>query len=502
MNYIDKPLKLKLAPTHFITPRIHGLIKIHKQDKPLRPIVNNINGPTYALSKFLNSSLNNLNSMNDYDIKNSLELKEKLKSLHLDNHIKYDIVSFDVQSLFTNIPLQKMIELVETNWEHIEDHTVIKNKKLFIEGIKLCTFNSYFKQDNNYYRQIYGLPMGSSLSVNLSGIVLNDLITTQLKTTKIKPILIAKYIDDLLLILPKNEYPKLLDTFNSYNDRLKFTVEMPDNDKLPFLDIVLVMNRNNSSIATKWYKKEIASNRLLNFHSNHPKSQIINTMNNYIKRAISVTDNAFLKEIRKQLYNILLENFYPKRLVNDAWYRIKNSIDNVNQDNNTTSHISRPTEQYKKEYFLRSKTKEKTEGQSLITQYFDKHNQKNDSEQDNRNINDETNKITNLNKFCKIKYIPSLTNKITSVFRDHDFKEIKFAKYNDNKINTLISNMKDKIKMIDKVDTVYKLNCMNCDKVYIGESKQHLKKRIQQHQYDSKQIKINNKTALCQHSVL
>ncbi|XP_071055739.1 uncharacterized protein [Onthophagus taurus] len=337
LKYIDKNFKLQLAPTHYTTPRIHGLLKIHKDDKPLRPIINNINVPTNQLAKFLNKSLNYLNSLNEYDVKSAWELKEKIKSLNIENLNDIDIVSFDVQSLFINIPLHKMIELVEQNWQHIEEYTLIKNKRLFIEGIKLCTFNNYFTYNETYYRQIFGLPMGSSLSVNLSGIILNHLLDTQLNKTPIKPLLITKYIDDLLIILPKGQYSQLLDVFNDFNDRLKFTVEIPKQSQINFLDMSIIIDNDNNIIRTKWYKKDKSSDRLLNYHSNHPKSQIINTMNNYIYRAIKLTYTPFLKEIKQKIYDILLNNFYPKHLINKSWFTILNNIQRLEVTTNNTT---------------------------------------------------------------------------------------------------------------------------------------------------------------------
>ena len=43
----------KLMESNPLTLRIYGLLKIHKEGAPLRPIVNTIGGPTYLLAKYL-----------------------------------------------------------------------------------------------------------------------------------------------------------------------------------------------------------------------------------------------------------------------------------------------------------------------------------------------------------------------------------------------------------------------------------------------------------------
>lgn len=63
--------------------------------------------------------------------------------------------------------------------------------------------------------------------------------------------------------------------------------------------------------------------------------------------------------------------------------------------------------------------------------------------------------------------------------------------------------MKDKINLLDQSNIVYQLNCINCDKSYIGQTKQHLSKRIQQHKRSCNILTNNssNNTALSYHSI-
>jgi hypothetical protein len=43
-----------------IAPQLNALIKIHKEDKPIRPVINNIRAPSYEIVKYINRKLNQL----------------------------------------------------------------------------------------------------------------------------------------------------------------------------------------------------------------------------------------------------------------------------------------------------------------------------------------------------------------------------------------------------------------------------------------------------------
>ena len=94
-----------------VTPKFYGLIKTHKENNPIRPIISFIGSPTYQISKFLSSLLTPFTNLSDCKLKNSIEAKECLKTTNLDP--REILVSFDVKSLFTSIPINLARECVE-----------------------------------------------------------------------------------------------------------------------------------------------------------------------------------------------------------------------------------------------------------------------------------------------------------------------------------------------------------------------------------------------------
>ena len=71
-----------------------------------RPILSAIDTPTYKLAKFLVPILEPLTA-NEYTIKDSFTSVEELQSFDS----KLVMASFDIELLFTNIPLQETIDL-------------------------------------------------------------------------------------------------------------------------------------------------------------------------------------------------------------------------------------------------------------------------------------------------------------------------------------------------------------------------------------------------------
>ena len=84
---------------------MYGIPKIHKPDAPLRPVMSTIGTANYKLSKYLVSLLSPLIG-NVYSIRDSFEFSSFISSIPNNNYV---MASFDVTSLFTNIPVAETI---------------------------------------------------------------------------------------------------------------------------------------------------------------------------------------------------------------------------------------------------------------------------------------------------------------------------------------------------------------------------------------------------------
>ena len=107
---ISEDDKKSMRPRSAQIGRAHGLPKIHKEYTnlpPFRPIIDTTNSPYYEVGKFLTSLLEPL-TKNQYVVKDSFEAVDRIKDIpkeYFEQGYKY--VSFDVESLFTSVPLKK-----------------------------------------------------------------------------------------------------------------------------------------------------------------------------------------------------------------------------------------------------------------------------------------------------------------------------------------------------------------------------------------------------------
>ena len=109
----------RLKPKNCHAPRLTGLPKVHKEGVPMRGIVSMVGSPFEKVSKTLIPILRTIQGRSGLYVKNSRELKEKIKDWRVErNEI---LVSYDVKNLYPSIPIDKALELVERLLNENED---------------------------------------------------------------------------------------------------------------------------------------------------------------------------------------------------------------------------------------------------------------------------------------------------------------------------------------------------------------------------------------------
>jgi hypothetical protein len=107
---IDQKTYSELFPTGSRLGILYGLPKTHKYNIPLRPILSCINHYSYNIAKLFIPLLTPI-STSTYVIKDSFSFVQKLLSSDLDTS-NVIMASFNVTSLFTNIPVDETIEII------------------------------------------------------------------------------------------------------------------------------------------------------------------------------------------------------------------------------------------------------------------------------------------------------------------------------------------------------------------------------------------------------
>ena len=109
----------------------------------------------------------------EYTVTSTKDFIEKIKNVKIsDGH---QLISFDVKSLFTNVPLQKTIDIIlKRIYENKEINTSI-SKKDMKDMLILCTKSVHFSMNGDIYLQIDGVAMCSPLGPVFAGIFMVEL---------------------------------------------------------------------------------------------------------------------------------------------------------------------------------------------------------------------------------------------------------------------------------------------------------------------------------------
>ena len=154
----------QLYPTAENVPKFYGLPKIHKKDVPLRPIVLSIGCVMYDTAKFLAKIMKPLVGHNSHHIVNSEDFVNKIAELEVPPGQK--LVSYDVSSLFTSIPINEAIPVVRAKLE--SDQSLPDRCPLDIAQLsallEMCLSSTYFTFQGEFYKQKKGAAMGSPIS--------------------------------------------------------------------------------------------------------------------------------------------------------------------------------------------------------------------------------------------------------------------------------------------------------------------------------------------------
>ncbi|KAI5743391.1 hypothetical protein M8J77_017676 [Diaphorina citri] len=313
----------KLTPHHTCAPSIYAKPKVHKQNNPLRIIVNCKDSPTENLAKFLcKKYLNNISYKTEANLKNSYHFAECIKKTKI---TESDIMaSFDVEDLFGSVPVKETNEIIMEKLR--EDESITERELAGIqELLEIVSTNNYFQFKGEIYRRKEGLPMGNPISPVMSNIFMETLEKSTLhQTVTCKPKIYKRYVDDIFLIFDTMDN---LDTFfelcNTKHPRIKFTKEIERDNQIPFLD-VLITRKTPTTIELSVYKKPTHSNTYVNYNSNcNPsvKKALIKTLK---KRAEKIcTNQERLEEEKNKVIEALKENNYPEQYVRKVWDKIE-----------------------------------------------------------------------------------------------------------------------------------------------------------------------------------
>lgn len=209
---IDLPTFNKLIMNNAIAPKIYGLIKTYKVEYPIRTIMLSTGGPSYNISKGLVPCINNY--LKNYNIwcTNSSEVLERITDIKLPNN--YILFSLDVVSLFTNFPLELVLNAINKYWNNLKNYTDF-DLHTFIQLISFCYNTSYFSYKDIIYKQEFNARIGGALSPPTTNLAMTLGLDSVIPLLDFELPYNYKYVDDLTLKVPSDRIDYTLNIFNS-----------------------------------------------------------------------------------------------------------------------------------------------------------------------------------------------------------------------------------------------------------------------------------------------
>ena len=302
---------------------LYGLTKVHKEGHPLRPILAAYNTASYRLSKYVISLIESL-STNEYCLRNSYQFSDEIKSFKLDN--RSFMVSFDVSSLYTNVPVSETIDLICSKLFSSNNSFGGYSKKLFRELLCVCVTNTYFFFNNVLYKQIEGLAMGNPLAPTMANIFMCNLEESFLTICPphLKPKFYKRYLDDVFAVFETEKQAEGFQNYiNSAHPNIKFTLEKENDNKISYLDILVCKFDEVCQLSV--YRKPTFTNLGTSFFSFVPNSYKTNAIKTLIHRAYYLSStwalfHSELEKLKKHFYT----NGYPIKVVES---RIRRFLD-------------------------------------------------------------------------------------------------------------------------------------------------------------------------------
>ena len=303
-------------------PYFYGLPKTHKDGIPLRPIVSSKNSFMYKISKWLADLLSPfLGTFSSSHLKHSEDFICKFNNSNIPTK-NVKLLSLDVESLFTKVPIDAVLTFLSNKLQPYEDHFPVGLGKT-IDLIKLCVTNNVFSFNGSYFKQKFGCSMGNPLSPLLANLYMEYFETVLLSPIKPPNMIWYRYVDDIFSYWDEKwgNFDEFLSNLNSLVPSIKFKCEWEKDDCLPFLD-VLIMRRNNRYVFTV-YRKPTFSISYIHFLSYHDKKIKIGVACNLFLRALRICSPEFLDEEFNNVRQHLSYLKYPKFLIEKATNKAK-----------------------------------------------------------------------------------------------------------------------------------------------------------------------------------
>ena len=239
----------------------------------------------------------------------SKQISDKMRTIALD------------MSLYTNVPVKEAIREAANRLYAGDLKMPPVDKETLIKLAELSSVDVIISTHNGYYQQRDGLVMGSPSAPHFA----NVWLSTHEPTIKTDAKICDRCMDDILRSIKKHLTESKLTEINDLHPNLKFTVEVEQEGKLPFLDMCIIYI--NNSIESAWYTKSTDTGLTMNFHALAPRKYKRSVVQGFIHRIYwACSDWKHFHDGICQAKQTLERNQYPPEFYEPI---IKKTIENL-----------------------------------------------------------------------------------------------------------------------------------------------------------------------------
>ena len=159
----------------------------------------------------------------------------------------YRFVLFDIESLFTSIPLRRTINIIiDRTYNQNLLITYIK-KRTLQKLLKDCSTKNAFTFNNVIYEQMDCVSMESCVRLTLANIIMTEL-EVKVGESLFKDGLLKffiRYVNDTLALIKQSDIDHVLSKLNGFHPSPNFTVDKFDDVVMHYLDLKIIDNETD-----------------------------------------------------------------------------------------------------------------------------------------------------------------------------------------------------------------------------------------------------------------
>jgi hypothetical protein len=331
-EYIEKSLDIETSPN------LKGIMKIHKSSSnpPARPIIPFCKSQLAGVHEFVHECIKHFLSRFDQCLMNSIELILKLQDMELDGDEVITVL--DIKSMYTNLDLHEakevLLDIIRSDPD-ICGYWKDQLEPFWNEVLDYALFDAEFTHNGKFYRQTYGLSMGSSCAPVIANIMVGIRENSNNFTSIIGLLKYFRFLDDVLMITKRlmNESieslaSRIIRRNTNSNDRLQFdwssiqsyTAHGLANGKcIVYLDVEIrckQMGNGKYKFNFAMHVKPLSAYQYVPFRSAHPTNVKKAMIRGEIcrRRLLTSDSKGFFKRM-KHLVQCLFNRGYPRKFI-------------------------------------------------------------------------------------------------------------------------------------------------------------------------------------------